>query len=398
MILAKDTPMTPSSSLLQSSRKKVLAALFTALTTLATLPLQANEQTTTEAQIKAVESDIEQIKQLLETINAERSNAAQLLHENEQNIHQLNREISALETRLKEGQSDIKKLQSRQQQLTASNEQLKAQVALSLQSLYKSPGDSRLKLLLNQSDPAQVSRQWVYMDYFQQAQFEAIGKFEQTVTELKTLQSQQQQLIARLDQQKVAINLKKKTLVEQQQERKKLLGTLSRRYQTGGKELKQLEKQRQQLDEILADIHKRALSSQSTSTLSFKTRKGNLPWPVTGNVLFKFNEPNPQTRMRWQGIFIAAQTGTTVNAVNDGQVIFADWLGNYGLLAIVDHGNSFLTLYAHNDAILKQEGDTVLAGEPLARSGNTGGQQTEGVYFEVRHNGKPQNPSLWLSR
>ena len=121
-------------------------------------------------------------------------------------------------------------------------------------------------------------------------------------------------------------------------------------------------------------------------------------WPVSGKVLFSFNDQNPETRLRWQGMFIAADAGTTVNAVHDGRVIFANWLSGYGLLAILDHGDQYLTLYAHNNAILKQEGDTVLAGEPLAVSGESGAQQTDGVYFEVRHQGKPQNPAVWLAR
>ncbi len=354
----------------------------------------SNEQVATEAEIRAIESDIQHAKELLESLNAARTSAQKQVQKNDRAIQQLNTDISTLETRLKEGQGEIKKLQSRQQLLTAKTEQQKIQVTQSLQSLYKSLGDSRIKLLLNQEDPETVSRQLVYLDYFQKAQLQSIREYEKTLAELKSVESAQQSLVTRLNQEKAVIDQKKQSLVKQQSERKKLLSELASRYRKGGKELKQLEQEREKLDKMLASIISRQLSNSE----SFKSRKGKLLWPVKGRVLFKFNDQNPETRMRWQGMFIAATSGTTVNAVHDGRVIFADWLSSYGLLAIVDHGDNFLTLYAHNDSILRQEGDTVLAGEPLALSGQSGGQQNEGVYFEVRLNGKPQNPSLWLGR
>ncbi|WP_081622202.1 murein hydrolase activator EnvC family protein [Endozoicomonas elysicola] len=388
--------MTFFNSLLhrKGRNKRMFSALLIAALSIIPQQGMSNEQAVAEAEIKAIESDIQHAKKLLESLNSERTSAQNQVQTNDKAIHQLNSDISSLETRLKEGQGEIKKLQSRQKQLTAKSEQQKVQVAQSLQSLYKSLGDSRIKLLLNQEDPESVSRQLVYLDYFQKAQLQSIREYETTVAELKSVESSQHMLITRLNQEKALIDQKKQTLVKQQSERKKLLKDLANRYRKGGKELKQLEQEREKLDKVLASI----ISRQLSNSQSFKTRKGKLLWPVDGRVLFKFNDQNPETRMRWQGMFIAAKSGTTVNAVHDGRVIFADWLSSYGLLAIIDHGDNFLTLYAHNDSILKQEGDTVLAGEPLALSGQSGGQLTEGVYFEVRHNGKPQNPSLWLGR
>ncbi|WBA82401.1 peptidoglycan DD-metalloendopeptidase family protein [Endozoicomonas sp. GU-1] len=381
-------------SLLTGRYKKMFTALlFAACSIIPQLGI-SNEQVTTEAEIKAIESDIQHTKELLESLNAARTSAQKQVQKNDKAIQQLNTDIITLEARLKEGQGEIKKLRSRQQQLTAKSEQQKIQVARSLQSLYKSLGDSRIKLLLNQEDPDSVSRQLVYLDYFQKAQLQSIREYEKTLAELKIVEHDQQTLLSRLNQEKAVIDQKKQSLVKQQSERKQRLSELASRYQKGGKALKQLEQEREKLDKVLASI----ISRQLGNSESFNSRKGKLLWPVKGRVLFKFNDQNPETRMRWQGMFIAATSGTTVNAVHDGRVIFADWLSSYGLLVIVDHGDNFLTLYAHNDTLLRQEGDTVLAGEPLALSGQSGGQQTEGVYFEVRLKGKPQNPSLWLGR
>ena len=354
----------------------------------------SNEQQTTKAEIQALEGDIAHLRKLLDSINAQQTSTRSSIQKNEQSIQRLNNEIRALEIRLREGQGEVKKLASRQQQLAAKSEAQKAQAARSLRSLYQGLGENRLKLLLNQENPESVSRQLIYLDYFQQAQLQAIRDYEQNVTELKTLASQQQQLLVRLDREKDTIAQKRQTLVKQQTRQKQLLAELGQRYRKGGRELSQLEQERERLDKVLATI----ISRQQASVGPFRSRQGKLVWPVSGKVLFNFNDQNRETRLRWQGIFIAVEAGTKVNAVHDGRVIFADWLSGYGLLAIVDHGDQFLTLYAHNSAILKQEGDTVLAGEPLAISGDSGTQQTGGVYFEVRHKGKPQNPAVWLAR
>lgn len=353
-----------------------------------------NERKTTQAEIQTLEGDIEHLRTLLDSLNTQQASARSRIQQNNQSIQQLNSEIKALENRLQEGQGEVKKLVSRQQQLAAKSEARKAQAARSLRSLYQGLGESRVKLLLNQENPAAVSRQLVYLDYLQQAQRQAIDNYEQTVAELLALESQQHQLIARLGREKSAIDQKKQTLVKQQARQQQLLAELGQRHRQGGRELKQLEQERERLDKVLATI----IGRQQTNAQPFKSRQGQLAWPVSGKVLFNFNDQNPETRLRWQGMFIAAEAGTTVSAVHDGRVIFANWLSGYGLLAIVDHGDQFLTLYAHNNAILKREGDTVLAGEPLAVSGESAAQQTDGVYFEVRHQGKPQNPAVWLAR
>ena len=353
----------------------------------------SDEREITQAEIQALEGDIEHLRKLLDSLNTQQASARDRIQQNNQGIQQLSSEIKDLETRLLEGQGEVKKLASRQQQLAAKSEAQKTQAARSLRSLYQGLGESRIKLLLNQERPDAVSRQLVYLDYFQQAQLQAIHNYEQTVDELQALESQQRQLIARLGQEKTAVDQKKQTLVKQQARQKELLAELSQRHRKGGLELTQLEQERKRLDKVLASIVSRQQISQP-----FKSRQGKLVWPVSGKVLFNFNDQNSETRLRWQGMFIGVKAGTTVNAAHDGRVIFANWLNGFGLLAIVDHGDQFLTLYAHNSAILKQEGDTVLAGEPLALSGESGAQQTDGVYFEVRHQGKPQNPAVWLAR
>jgi septal ring factor EnvC (AmiA/AmiB activator) len=102
--------------------------------------------------------------------------------------------------------------------------------------------------------------------------------------------------------------------------------------------------------------------------------------------------------MRWQGITIPAEEGTTVKAIHHGRVVYADWLRGSGLLLIIDHGEGYMSLYAHNESLLREVGEWVSVGAPISTVGNSGGEEKSALYFEVRHAGKPVNPSKWCQR
>ncbi|MBC7990668.1 MAG: peptidoglycan DD-metalloendopeptidase family protein [Luteimonas sp.] len=89
---------------------------------------------------------------------------------------------------------------------------------------------------------------------------------------------------------------------------------------------------------------------------------------------------------------------SSVRAVADGRVVFAEWMSGYGLISIVDHGNGYMSLYAHNDALLRDAGDSVKRGDAIASVGNSGGQGRPALYFELRRNGQPVNPNTWLQK
>ncbi len=352
------------------------------------------DQTDTKAELQTLSHDIQQMKKMLETLNKARTEAQQQVQKNDTSISTLQKEVRTIEQRLKEGQGEIKKLQSRQTTLTAKSSKQKDQIARNLRSMYLTRSEGRLKLLLNQKNPEDISRQMVYLEHLQNAHFRAIQSFESTITELSSVEKQQQKLVTELSRQKVILEKKNEILIQKKAERHKQLVMISRKRRQGGRELNEMENQKKQLEEVLAQLTSRSLSGSRP----FNDLRGKMPWPVKGKVLFGYNQERPDTRMRWNGVFIEASPGSPVKAVHDGRVIFSDWMRGYGLLTIVDHGNDFLTLYAHNQTVLKGEGDIVLAGEPLAHSGQTGGQSRTGVYFEVRKNGRPQNPGKWLSR
>ena len=375
----------------------LLALLMTQSVAVLGAPVSApaeNEKAMTEAEIKALEQDMQKMKKLLDTLNKERTATQKLIEKSDKNVSKIQKNINDLEIKRREGQSEVKKIQGRQNILTAKTEQQKDQIARSLRSMYMNSSDSRLKLLLNQEDPEALSRQLNYLEYAQKAQLKAIREFESTVAELKQLEQQQNALVVRLSREKEELDKDRRRMLQQQAERQKLLRKLSDKRQKGGRELSQMEQQHQKLTEVLAQIQSR----QMVDSKPFNQLKGKLQRPVAGKVLFSFNQKRPDTRLSWPGIFIETKPGVPIRAVHDGRVIFSDWMRGYGLLTIVDHGNDYLTLYAHNEWVLKNEGEVVLAGEPLALSGQSGGQLSPGLYFEIRRNGNPENPASWLKR
>ena len=353
-----------------------------------------SEQAMTKTEIQTLEQDIRQMKKIMDSLNKERTSTQSKIQRADKKISDLQKNISNLENKLKEGQSEIKKIQSRQTTLTANSEEQKQQIVRSLRSMYMNSSDSRLKLLLNQEDPEALSRQLIYLEYAQEAQLNAVREYEKTINELKSLEQRQNTLIAQLSREKSTLAKDREGMLKQQADRQKLLAQISKKRQKSNRELTQMEQQHKKLEEVLASIKSRQIANSQPFTRS----KGKMPWPVPGKVLFAFNQKRPDTRLSWPGLFIESKPGTPVRAVHGGRVIFSDWMRGYGLLTIVDHGNDFLTLYAHNEWVLKTEGEVVIVGEPLAVSGQSGGQLSPGVYFEIRKKGNPEDPDKWLKR
>ena len=124
--------------------------------------------------------------------------------------------------------------------------------------------------------------------------------------------------------------------------------------------------------------------------------KGQLRLPTRGSISNRFGTPR-QEGSTWKGLFILASAGSEVRSIAGGRVVFAEWMRGFGNLLIIDHGGSYLSIYANNDSLLKQVGDEVRAAETIATVGNSGGNPESGLYFELRHQGKPLDPLAWVN-
>ena len=346
---------------------------------------------TTEVQLETINTDIEQLRELLDKLNKERSSTERRLQRSEEEMNQLRQSIRGLEGQLEDGSKQVKKLQRRQQKLTARKNNEKNHIANSVHSAYLASRDNRLKLLLNQENPEDISRHLTYLKHLQQAQLDAISAFENTLREIDDNTREQQQINDNLARQRSSLQKQQDDLNKVQEQRKRLVTQIRKRQSSSNRRLRSLDQQRDQMETILSQLAAKAALQRPITN-----NQGVLQWPVQGEVIYDYQQKRPETGMSWEGVLIGVDSGTRVNAVHDGTVIFSNWLRGFGQLIILDHGDEYLTLYAHNQWLLKAEGETVLAGEPLALTGQSGGLEQPGLYFEIRHKGKPQNPSRWL--
>jgi septal ring factor EnvC (AmiA/AmiB activator) len=129
---------------------------------------------------------------------------------------------------------------------------------------------------------------------------------------------------------------------------------------------------------------------------SFASLRGRLRLPIRGELASRFGNPRPDGGPSWKGLFIRSPSGQDVRAVAPGRVVFAEWMRGFGNLLILDHGEGYLTIYGNNEAVLKQVGDAVGAGDAVATTGSSGGSPESGLYFEMRHEGRPFDPLKWV--
>ena len=123
--------------------------------------------------------------------------------------------------------------------------------------------------------------------------------------------------------------------------------------------------------------------------------KGAQPWPLRGQLIHRFGGART-SQLAWKGVLIGAPIGREVTSIASGQVVYADWLSGFGMVMVIDHGKGYMSLYGHNQSLLRSSGDKVTMGQPIALSGESGGQEQTGLYFEIRYQGTAVNPLPWL--
>ena len=306
-------------------------------------------------------------------------------------LRQLNNQVISLETE----QSDLERRQETLQRGISAQKEILAQ---HLRAAHKIGAQEPIKLILNQRDPSKFSRVLGYYNYFTESRTNKLNKFGQDLAALDEIiiEMDKQRVKLTVSQESLAQNYDKLTLGKNQRE--KTLEKLMRSLQDDQKKLRQLEKQRARLQTILNSVEQTSKElTLSEDYLPISSRKGSLSWPVKGRVAKQFGNIRSGT-LRWEGWLINTVAGTPVHAVHQGRVVFSNYLRGFGLLIILDHGESFLTLYAHNQELLKNTGDWVEINDTLAHSGNSGGIDKPALYFEIRKNGSPINPKIWLAK
>ncbi|SEP76369.1 Septal ring factor EnvC, activator of murein hydrolases AmiA and AmiB [Ectothiorhodospira magna] len=348
--------------------------------------------------LEQVQQQIRTVRERLEAARGEQGRLERQLRETEQAMAQTARELAETEAALTATAARLRTLERQQRDETTRLEAHRNALAEQMRAAHRMGQQDRLKLLLNQEDPARISRLLIYHDYYQQARQ---ARIEATVQALADLTQTRRQLdLTRLHQteQRRILLAQQQRLEQQRTTRTGVLDKLRQEIAGADTSLARLradedtlEALLKTLDEILSDIPDHALTDHA-----FADRQGQLPFPVRGPLLHRFGSPRDSgTGRRWQGVVIGAREGEPVRAIYPGRIAFADWMRGFGLLLIIDHGDGYMTLYGHNQTLYTSPGAWVQAGDLIARVGDTGGIDRTGLYFEIRHEGTPLNPGQW---
>ena len=382
-----------------------------------------------EKKLEQLRGEIRSVSQERRQLEGQRGTAGQALRTADQKVAQSGRALADAEQAIGREQAALTTLQARKAQLQRGASAQRAQLSALLQSAYRQGRHGPLKSLLSHDRVSEAQRQLTYQRYLQREHSAQLATLtadlralEQTEAEITQRQRQLQQVREQHRQQAAQLR-------DEREKRARLLTELDRQYQDRSEREKALGQDARALERVLANLRAAAAKAEAERRAAAKRaaqqaaaaarngtttprpartparpvasapapRVGGLGWPVSGSLLARYGARLPDGRSS-SGLLIGAAAGTTVTAVAEGNVVFSDWMTGYGMILIVDHGNGYMSLYAHNDALLKDVGAKVRRGDAVAKVGSSGGQGVSALYFELRRNGQPVDPATWLQR
>lgn len=389
------TKIAASNNRLSRLRAMSTCLLLTSMLTLTSGAWADKQQ---EQKLDNLKRSISSLEKTLEDRGKERNSLQSELKKVELEASKINSNVRRLRGKINNLEVELKQLSTQERDLQLGIRGQSAAIVEQIAAAYKLGNQEPVKLLLNQEDPQKIARVFKYYDYFLQARSEKIQRYKKDVDELAIVIADIESQKKRLSQSRAELENDKNKLARQASKRKKTLSNLQSSLRTDKKKLNKLKKERGKLEELLAAVERAAAELAPPSNYeSFISRKGVLNWPLKGRVAHSFGSRR-SGELRWEGWLIGAKAGDEVKAVHQGRVVFSNYLRGFGLLVIVDHSDGYLTLYAHNQELLKDTGDWVQSNEILSRAGDTGGLDKPALYFEIRKDGNPADPKSWLGK
>ncbi len=386
-----------------SLRRAILLLILLALVPLS-LPVAdelPGDPKEAEAQLDEVRKRLKAMSKRLSADRRDRDSLAAALHRAERRISELSRELGEIEARLATKRTHLKGLERNRRERSASVNAQRQELKRHLRAAYLLGRQDRVKLLLNQEDPAAVSRAFTYYEYFNRARARRIQALRQEIAALAQIETGIRDETMELEQLKLRNAEAREALKTEHGRRRQAVAKLNLRIEETGSQMARLEEDARRLTELIKKLEEELadigipLELQQTP---FSELKGKLPWPIQGKIRHRFGTPREDVDLKWQGVVISGKRGEPVRAISYGRVAFADWLRGFGFLVILDHGAGYMSLYGYAQTLSREVGDWVQAGEVIASVGDSGGQAETALYFEIRHNGAPTNPAGWCSR
>jgi septal ring factor EnvC (AmiA/AmiB activator) len=303
-------------------------------------------------------------------------------------------ELSEIQISLKRTRAQLDQAVVRVRQLETSLNEARPALARHARALYKLGDMSYLRLLLSIDRPADFFRGYRLITTLARRDNARVAQFRADLaahtSEKAELEKRTQESIALRNRLASA----RHNLDAQRQRKTELLTSLVERKELNAAYVEELGQAEGRLQQMLGGL------GGGEVEVPLGAFRGSLPWPVEGPVRTPFGRrkhPRFDTYTIHNGIDIDAPADAPVRAVHDGKVVFADRFRGYGLLVVVDHGGKHYSLYGQLGDIAVSNGQDVAAGTVLGRA-DAAGRDGPGVYFEMRYQGRPEDPETWLAK
>lgn len=351
------------------------------------------------------EQNLAEVRERIRELEKESARAVEKRGPAQQDLRKAEISESKVRSELQRIEKDIGKAQSRTATLEKEARQTeieldgrRSELELQLRQAYIAGEEDLLRTVLSQGDAVQIGRQLVYYRYFAR---QRKGLLETVREQLRALE----ETAAAVAQEKARLTgIQKKRqkrlneLSSVRDERRLALAKINRKIDSRGDQIEQLRIEAEDLESLVAELTRLWSTQKLSDSTPFRQSKGRLDWPAEGRLTRKYGQPRADGQLRWEGVLLSANAGAEVHAVHQGRVVYSDWLPGLGLLVIVEHGDGYLSLYGHNQDLITEVGDWVGPGAVIAHVGDSGGQASPGLYFEIRKDGQPVNPSDWVRR
>ena len=376
---------------------------------------------------------IEELKKELNNNQAAHKDASDELKSSETAISDANKKLYDINQKQKKNKNTLNALKKQSVNLNENLGQQQQQLSKLLRQQYMHGGQSYSQLILQNKNPSEIARDVKYFSYIAKEHAKVIDGMQTNLVKVKKLNNQTAATLQEVADLKAKQEAEKKSLEQQKQEKSKVVKTLSKQISAQRSQIDKLKRDEKSLSNLVERLAKiipkikpkkikktikkknneandgnddsagndeKIASNDATPTnaysgSNFAALKGKLNLPVRGDVTNRFGAARADTGVSWKGLFIKAAEGNEVKTVADGRVVFADWMRGFGNLIIVDHGSGYMSLYGNNQAVLKGVGDEVNAGDSIASVGNSGGNESNGLYYELRRQSKPFDPMSW---
>ncbi len=390
----------------RSARPHLAAALAV---TLLAAPLAAPAAGPAD-ELKELRGRIDRLQKQLGESQASRIRAVDALRESERAISEANRRLFELARELARARESLAQIKAEQERLTADVEEQQRDLSEALYRQYLQGRPAPLAVLLERQDPNQLSRRMHYLTYIYRSRAEQIEQLRDDIARLEALSEETESRNRVLEELKAEQEAQRRRLQREKGERREVLAKMSQSIQQQRREIGNLRRDQEQLRKLVERLEREAAERRAAQrkkdsreetagdNTAFGKLKGRLRMPVRGELTHRFGTPRQEAGLAWNGLFIAARTGSEVSAIAPGRVVFADWLRGFGNLLILDHGEGYMSLYGNNETLLRRVGDEVESGAAVAAVGASGGNPETGLYFEIRFRGRPVDPLSWVKR